>query len=289
MQAPMLQMPETTLGLEISLDEFRLTARLIKEHFGIHLADSKRAMVASRLYRLVREQGFRSYGEFCAAQLVQPSQETLSALVDCISTNHTYFNREPEHFWFLRDKVLPPIIANVKKSGPRDLRVWCAAASSGEEPYTLAMVIREALGSDHPNWQAGLLATDISQQALQKGINGVYATEAVKTLPAPYADRYFDHRPDGTSKVIPNIQREVTFRRFNLRNTTFPFRQPFHAIFCRNVMIYFEDDFRRELLARMSSVLVQGGYFFVGHAETISGLTDNFRVISPGVYRKEVP
>lgn len=274
-------------NLEISEADFQHTARLVREHFGIHLTAAKRAMVASRLFRVVRERGFDSYHSFCQAMLQNPSYETLSLVVDCISTNHTFFNREPEHLWMLRDEVLPELIAAQRRSREQDVRVWCAASSTGEEPYSLAMVLQDALGADYGSWKAGLLATDISQSALKQAETGAYPTEAVRTLPKPWQDRYFDHRPDGISVVKASLRREVTFRRFNLMNTSFPFRNPFHAIFCRNVMIYFEDDTRRALLERMASALAPGGWFFVGHAETISGLTTRFRLVHPGAYRKE--
>ena len=286
MSAP-AQVSGVAPNLEISEADFQHTARLIREHFGIHLTPGKRAMVASRLFKVVRERGFDSYHAFCQAMLQNPTYETLSMVVDCISTNHTFFNREPEHFAVLRDAVLPELIATQKRNREHDIRVWCAAASTGEEPYSLAMVIHEALGADHPSWKAGLLATDISQNALKRAELGTYATEAVRTLPQAWQQRYFDHHPDGTSVVKPNIRREVTFRRFNLMNASFPFRSPFHAIFCRNVMIYFEDDTRRALLDRMADALAPGGWFFVGHAETISGLTNRFRLMHPGAYRKE--
>jgi chemotaxis protein methyltransferase CheR len=274
-------------NLEISDADFLLTARLIRDRFGIHLTDGKRAMVASRLYRAIRELGFESYHEFAVAMLTSPTQDTLSLLVDCISTNHTFFYREPEHFLLLRDEVLPSILAHQRQGRERDLRLWCAASSTGEEPYALAMVIHEVLGAEYGQWQAGLLATDISQGALQKAERAVYPTEAVASLPPAWQTRYFDPQPGGNSVIKAFLRKEVTFRRFNLMNATFPFKQPFHAIFCRNVMIYFEDDTRRALIDRMADALMPGGWFFVGHAETISGLTSRFRNVCPGVYRKE--
>ena len=273
--------------MEISDADFARTSELVRRHFGIHLPEAKRAMVGSRLVRAVRASGCRSFGEYFQRHLQNPDPETLSGLIDAISTNHTYFHREAEHFWLLRDRVLPELMKLPEVAAARDLRVWCAAASSGEEPYTLAMLIKGVTEGLQPAWRGGLLATDISDQALSKARAGVYPTEGTRKLPRELWSRWFVDRPDGTSEVRPELRAEVTYRRLNLMNATFPFKAPFQVIFCRNVMIYFEDDTRRALVERLHHALIPGGYLFIGHAETLSGLGARFTPVQPGVYRKE--
>ena len=274
------------LDIEVTVAEFRSVAALVQKTFGIHLPESKRAMMSCRMYKVVRAAGCGSFAEFYQKHLTNPTPEALSNLANALSTNHTYFNREASHFWFFRDEVLPELIGYQQRAGRRDIRVWCAASSSGEEPYTLAMVIRDALGSRAKDWQGGLLATDISMNALGKARKGTYQTDGAMELPDDMYRKYFRSVGGGMSEVVPDIKREVTFRRFNLMNARYPFKQPFHAVFCRNVMIYFEEDTKKKVVERIYDVTAPGGYLFVGMAETISGLGTRFKSVRPGVYRK---
>lgn len=274
-------------NMHISDEDFRNTAALVRRHFGIHLPESKKGMLGARLFKLVRARGCNSFSEFYKKHLVNPSPETLSLLADNLSTNHTFFNRESEHFWSLRDRYMPELVRSIRRSGQLDFRMWCAASSSGEEPYTLAMVIQDVLGSEASRWTSGLLATDISNNALRKARAGVYPTDAVRTLPAAYHTRWFRDLGNGKSEVVPELKAEVTYRRFNLMNQQLPFKRAFHVVFCRNVMIYFEEDTKRELVERIYRHTAPGGYLFIGHAESINGLGTRFRTVQPGVYRKD--
>jgi chemotaxis protein methyltransferase CheR len=273
--------------MEISPDQFRQVSELVQHNFGIHLPESKRAMMSCRLFKVVRETGCNSFGEYFSRHLRQPSQETLSKLANALSTNHTYFNRESSHFWYLRDRVLPGLIRQQDRAGKRDLRVWCAAASTGEEPYTLAMIIRDALGADVDRWKAGLLATDISMQALSTARRGVYPREGAQELPKELYQKYFHDIDGDRAEVDATLRGDVTFRRFNLINERYPFRQPFHVVFCRNVMIYFEEDTKKQVVENIYRHTAPGGYLFVGHAESINGLGTRFRAVAPGVYRRD--
>jgi chemotaxis protein methyltransferase CheR len=273
--------------MEISLEEFRSVAKLVKGTFGINLPESKRAMMSCRMFKVVRNAGCGSFSEFYSRFLVNPSPETLSSLANALSTNHTYFNRESSHFWYLRDTVLPELIRQQERRGKKDIRLWCAASSSGEEPYTLAMMIREALGSKADSWQGGLLATDISMKALESARRGIYPKDGAMELPENLFRKYFRDVGKGRSEVVPSLKKEVTFRRFNLMNRTYPFREPFHVVFCRNVMIYFEEHTKKEVVERIYDQTAPGGWLFVGHAETISGLGSRFRTVQPGIYRKD--
>jgi len=273
--------------MDITVAEFRAVAALVQETFGIHLPETKRAMMSCRMYKVVRAAGCGSFAEFYDRHLVRPSPETLSTLANALSTNHTYFNREANHFWFLRDTVIPDLIRQQERRGKKDIRMWCAASSSGEEPYTLAMVARDALGHRASNWKGGLLATDISMKALETARRGVYPKDGAMELPDAMYKKYFRDAGRTKVEVVPELKREVTFRRFNLMNTRYPFRQPFHVVFCRNVMIYFEEDTKRDVVNRIYDVTAPGGWLFVGHAETISGLGTRFRAVQPGIYRKD--
>ena len=274
------------LDMAVSDSEFRAVSALVRHNFGIHLPETKRAMMSCRMYKVVRSAGCASFAEFYQEHLVDPTPQALSSLANALSTNHTYFNREASHFGFFQEQVLPELIQRQQKCGRRDLRVWCAAASSGEESYTLAMVMRDALGAQASSWQGGLLATDISGQALSTARKGVYQTDRAMKLPGSLYRRYFRSVGGGRSEVVPLLKREVTHRRFNLMNLRYPFKQSFHAVFCRNVMIYFEEDTKRKVVERIFDVTAPGGYLFVGMAETITGLGSRFQSIRPGVYRK---
>lgn len=272
--------------MEVSPSEFRVVSTLVQRTFGIHLPETKKAMVSCRMYKVVRAAGCGSFSEFYQRHLTKPTPEVLSSLANALSTNHTYFNREASHFWFFRDEVLPELIQNEQRAGRNDIRVWCAASSSGEEPYTLAMVIRDALSSCTGDVQGGVLATDISTTALNKARRGRYSSEGAAGLPRNYYRTFFRSTGDGMSEVVPSIKDEVTFRRFNLMNSRYPFKQPFHAVFCRNVMIYFAEDTKKKVLERIYDATAPGGYLFLGMAESISGLGSRFRATRPGVYRK---
>ncbi len=266
--------------------EFRDLRDLIHRNFGIDLSPEKKDLVVNRLQRVLRKRGladFRAYIEFLERS---PGAEALSELVDRISTNHTYFNREPGHFHFFRDVVLGDLVGRQCAPSERDLRVWCAAASTGEEPYTLAMMMLEALGSEYGSWKAGLLATDLSADALEKAAEGVYTKEAVSRLPENLKTKYFEPYEGGDLRVCARVRNEVVYRRFNLIQSRYSFRVPFHVIFCRNVMIYFDSKTKKSVVDRLYEVTAPGGYLFVGHAESLDRKNCPYEYTRPGVYQR---
>jgi len=257
---------------------------LIHQQVGIRL-DDRESMVNARLRRLARKAGHAEVEPYLREVLADPSPERLSEVVDRLSTNHTFFHREPRHFEQLAG-VLRPVVERRREEGVRDLRVWCAAASFGQEPYTIAMVLREVLGPDAAKWSAGLLATDISSEALQIARQGLYDVDDVARLPAE-RQRWFGPVRDGRRQVRAEIRNDVTYRRLNLVHGPFAFRVPFDVIFCRNVMIYFDLEVRTELVRHLAEVLQPGGYLFISLSETLPqdrGLP--FTYVSPGVYRR---
>jgi chemotaxis protein methyltransferase CheR len=268
----------------ISDSEFRQLAHFIQDHYGIHLKQEKKTLVMGRLNQVLLQMGFSNFTEYINYLKNNPSGEVAATLENKITTNHTFFMREPEHFYFLRDVVLPFVKLTVKS---RDLRIWCAACSTGEEPYTLAMIIDEYFGADKSGWDTKILATDLSGQALATAQEGVYSDHRLDPLPLTWRNHYFQKHGTDDSVVIDRIRREVIFRKLNLMTTQFPFKKKMHAIFCRNVMIYFDNPAKEELIQRFYDILEPGGYLFIGHTESIPRGTSRFIYVMPAVYRKE--
>lgn len=272
--------------MSISDEEFELLRRLIKSRFGINLTDQKKSLVVGRLQKLLRSTGFFSFRDYYEHLTNTPDEGALSELINRISTNHTYFNRESAHFEYFQATALPSIVERLKSRNLRDLRIWCAGCSSGEEAYTLQMLMMEHFGGDYGRWDAGLLATDISERVLDTARSGIYPQERVMQLPEPLQRKYFRRLPDGNSQVVDTVRREITFRRFNLMNERFPFKQSFHIIFCRNVMIYFDQPTREELVGKFNQLTVPGGYLFIGHSETLGRNHALYRYVMPAVFQK---
>ena len=270
----------------ITDEEFLLIRNLIHQRLGIFLTEHKRSLLVTRLNTHIKKRGFCSFREYYDSVLNDKTGEALGFLADQISTNHTFFFREVEHFHFFQDQVLPNLNQNAELQRNRDLRVWCAAASTGEEPYSLAMSIKEFFGSNYSQWKAGLLATDISREALETAEQGVYSDDGVARVPADWRYRYLVKQTNGFWKVKPEIQKEVLFRRFNLMNKQFPFKKQFHVIFCRNVMIYFDQPTIQDLVDRLFKWTVPGGYLFVGHSESLGRIKNPYNFLQPAVYQK---
>jgi len=204
-------------------------------------------------------------------------------LIDKITTNHTFFMREADHFYYFRDTVLPYLTRTVKE---KDLRIWSAGCSTGEEPYTLAMIIDEFLGREKMLWNSKILATDISAKVLDVAQRGIYSNEEIASLPAQWRLNYFKKFNHEKSILIDRIINEVIYRKFNLMEGIFPFKRKFHVIFCRNVMIYFDNKTKDELVNKYYQQLEPGGYLFIGHSESLNRETTRLKYIMPAVYRK---
>ncbi len=269
--------------IKISDDEFRVLADYIKEHSGIHLKEQKKALLVSRLSSLLNEMGMDSLMTYYKHLKEDQEGEELSRLVDRITTNHTYFMREAEHFSFFSETVLPFWEKNAKN---KDLRIWCAASSTGEEPYALAMLLEDYFKMKPVKWDKKLLATDLSLNALSKAKQGVYSADKVKTLSRIWVLNYFDKITKDDYQIKSKLKQEVIFRRFNLMEPVFSFKKKFHVVFCRNVMIYFDNDTKERLIKKIYDQMEYGGYLFIGHSESINRETTEFKYIKPAVYRK---
>lgn len=285
---PSPELPGSYL-MPISDQEFGKLRELIHRRFGINLTEQKRSLLVSRLQKHLREQGFARFQDYFEHLHSDQSERALSDLVDRVSTNHTFFNREKDHFEFFVGTALPSVIGQLRKKGQRDLRVWCAGCSSGEEAYMLLMLMHEFLGAEYPQWNAGILATDISDRVLATANAGIYPEDRIAALPEPLRRKYFQKHSEGQWKVVDALKKEATFRRFNLMNERFPFKNPFHIIFCRNVMIYFDQPTRETLVRKFHQFTVPGGYLFIGHSETLGRDQNLYQYLMPATYQKGMP
>ncbi len=272
--------------IRISISEFHLIATLVKDKLGIHLPDTKLGLVESRLNKELKTRKIQGFSEYFKILEGDRSGTELQNLANIISTNHTFFNRENSHFAYFRDKVLPTMCRAPDINKRKDLRVWCAASSSGEEPIMIMMQMLEYFGMDYNQWTAGLLATDISLEVLAKAKKGEYESANLAHLPATQREKYFDQKPNGNFKVVERILKEITYARFNLVTGSYQFSKMFHCIFCRNVMIYFDNETKEKVINNLYNCLVPGGYLFIGHAESLNGLKHQYQNIQPAVYQK---
>jgi len=273
--------------LSLSDQEFQQIRDLVYSWFGINLTEQKRALVVGRLNRVLRDLKFDTFQEYYDYIVKDDTGHALSVLVDRISTNHTFFYREHDHFDYLKSDILPELIDQQRHMGRKELRIWIAGCSSGEESYMIAMIVRDLLGGEYGQWDVGLLATDISTVALQKAEKGNYTGENVEHLPADYKRKYMSKMPDGTWQVADSLKKMITHRRLNLMRSSFPFKRQFHIIFCRNVMIYFDRPTREGLVERFHRYTVPTGYLFIGHSETLGRSNELYRYIKPAIYRRE--
>ena len=268
---------------EMTEAEYHKLAQLIYSVSGISLKDSKQSLLTSRLAGALQQSGRKNFTEYYNALVSDRSGAAVAQLVDRITTNHTYFMREPAHFHYFRDTVLPYLKRTVTD---RDLRVWCAACSTGEEAYTLAMVLDEFLDADKARWDSRVLATDLSEKVLKDAARGAYAADRIEPLPPLWKQKYLARLPDGSFGVAERIKKEVIFRRFNLIDPVYPFKKKFHAIFCRNVMIYFDAPTRESIINKLYDMTEPGGYLFIGHSEAIDRAKSKYMYVMPAVYRR---
>lgn len=269
--------------IKITDEEFNLLANLIKKYSGINLSYEKKTLIVGRLSNIVRTKNLNTFKEYYEILKNDNDGKELSLLIDKITTNHTYFMRESEHFNYLSNTVLPNIKKNITN---KDLRLWCAASSSGEEPYTLAMILADFFESEAFLWDKKLLATDLSLTVLEEAKRGIYSKEKINSLPKIWVLNYFNKINENQYQIKDSIKKEVIYRRFNLLEQSFPFKKKFHIIFCRNVMIYFDNKTKEELINKLYDSLEIGGYLFIGHSESINRETTNFKYVKPAIYKK---
>jgi len=272
---------ETTQGqreFEFVDRDFRRVCSLIHTHAGIALADSKRDMVYSRLSRRLRALGLETFGDYLN-WLEREGSDEWQSFVNALTTNLTSFFREEHHFEHLR-QLLPKL-----RQGSAKLRIWCSAASTGEEPYSIAITACEAFGSLTPPVE--IIATDIDTAVLATAQRGVYPLERIERLSQERRRAYFQRGTgsnDGMVRINPALQALISFSSLNLLDERYPISGPFAAIFCRNVMIYFDKPTQREILARMKPMLEPCGLLYAGHSESFFHAADLFRNLGRTIY-----
>lgn len=270
--------------LNLTDNEFQRLTSYMQTKFGINLTH-KRTLVEGRLNNYLLERGIKSYSEYLDIVMADGTGNEITTIINKLTTNHTFFMREPEHYNFLRNTILPNLEKTLKT---KEIRIWSAGCSSGEECYTTAMLLDDYFGTKKSQWDSRILATDISMKVLTKASEGIYQNEGMKDLPPSWITKYFKSINKEDSQINETIKKEVIFKTFNLMD---PMPQkyiqnPFDLIFCRNVMIYFDMKTKTDLVNRFYTALKPGGYLFVGHAESVQRDATLFEYIKPAIYRR---
>lgn len=271
--------------MSLSDKEFQKISEFMYRHCRLNLHDGKKELVQTRLNKRLRQLGIDNYDSYLKFVESEPGGNELTIMVDSLTTNMTYFFRENEHFEYLKNEVF----SKINSRNTNRLRIWSAGCSSGEEPYSMAIVMKENIpGIDFMD--ALILASDISTRVLQQGVAGEYSVEALKHTNPALRNKYFDRcdEKNGVKKfrVKDSVKKLVKFRQLNLMDT-WPIQGKFDIIFCRNVMIYFDKQTQQELLGRFYNALHPGGLFLVGHSESLAGVTSDFKYVGPMIYGRE--
>ncbi|MFN8057661.1 MAG: protein-glutamate O-methyltransferase CheR [Vicinamibacterales bacterium] len=270
---------------EPSERELETIIKLVYERTGITLTSGKRSLVTTRLQKRLRELSLDSYGDYLQYLDRDTSGQELVKFIDAMATNHTWFFREEQHFQLLGQRVLPELL---KRSGGQ-IRGWCAASSTGEEPYTIVVSLLEAMPSGRQA-SISLLASDISTKALRTATNGVYPLDRVKNVPLPILRKYFERGQgdaEGLARVAPHVRRLVEYRRLNLLEIG-DLGQRFDFIFCRNVMIYFDKTVQQRVVNMLERHLAPGGYLFIAHSEGLMGITHQLTWVAPAAFQRRL-
>ncbi|HDH11213.1 MAG TPA: chemotaxis protein CheR [Nitrospirae bacterium] len=281
-----------TFKAALSEKDFKRLSKFIHSECGIKMPDSKKTMLESRLQKRLRRLRLTSFTEYCD-YLFSPQgiENELVHMIDVVTTNKTDFFREPGHFDYLAQKALPELIALHGAGIRKNLMVWSAGCSTGEEPYTLAIVLSE-FTERCPGFKFRylILATDISTEVLEKAKHGIYEHERVDPLPPGMKKKYLlkgKNKSSGLVRIVPELRSKVRFRRLNFLEGDFGMREHMDIIFCRNVIIYFDRPTQEKLLIRFCRHLGPGGYIFMGHSETLHGMNLPLAQVAPTIYRKQ--
>ena len=273
----------------LSNAEFHRFQEMILREAGINLNQSKRALVESRVARRLRSLEYQTYGQYLTFLEGQPlNSAEWQEMINCITTNKTDFFRENHHFEFLRNRVVPEARARAAQGDSKQLRIWSAACSTGEEPYSIAITLREAFGADR-SWDVKILASDIDTNVLAVGEAGIFAPERFQGVPEPIKRRYFLRRKDdGALMAKDDLKSLIRFRRINFVDPAWPIRTAFDVIFCRNVIIYFNRATQERLFERLVQYLKPTGYLLVGHSENLHWMNTRLVPVQNTVYRRRL-
>ena len=259
---------------------------LIYKETRINLGDSKRELVTARLGKRLRATGSPSFDDYCRNMKKNDGGGELYHLIDAISTNHTFFFREINHFNYLEKTILPSF-SRGEFGNSSNLKVWSCACSTGEEPYSLAITL-ESFFQKNPGCEWNMQCSDISTRVLDFASKGIYERERIKQVKPEWQRKYFqkgEREMDGYFRVHPKLARKLNFQRINLFQNSFPWKEKFDIIFCRNVMIYFDRDTQEKLVNRLAKHLTPGGYLMIGHAESLAGVHHPYATVKPAIYQ----
>lgn len=268
--------------IKISDHDFEVFTEFLKKNFGINLT-KKRTLIEGRMNNYLLRKGYSDYTTYLQELFKDPSGEEVNNVINFLTTNYSYFMREWEHFEFYKNTILPNMKELIKNF---DLRVWSAGCSTGEEPYMLAMLTDEFFDHDRALWDKKILATDISEKVLSQARSGIYDNASLEKVPKTWMSHYFTRLDKESYQIKEALRKEVIFRRFNLMEPVFPFKKKFHVIFCRNVMIYFDNETKHNLVQKYYDATEEGGYLIVGQSESIDRTSIKYNYVMPSVYRK---
>jgi len=277
----------TANNVVLSESEFRKISDMVYTHCGINLHDGKKELVRARLAKRLRLGNFRTFPEYMRHVLEDKTGKEFSLLIDSISTNLTSFFREGRHFEFLKEKFLPQVLERKRKKRNFRIRAWSAGCSSGEEPYSIAITLHEAIAGQG-RWDVKILATDISTRMLETARKGIYNKERIGPVPLLQRNKYLILRHQNGRKafeVSKSLRDAIIFKYLNLQQK-WPITGPLDFIFCRNVMIYFDKPTQQHLISRFWDLLDSGGILFTGHSESLTGIKHRFSYIQPTIYMK---
>ena len=273
--------------LRMTEEEFKLLSDLIYNYCGLTFTGSQKILFQKRVKSRVEKLRLSSFKEYYQFLKYDPKrEEELKTLVDILTVNETYFFREPAQFDALLNHVLPEIA----KAGHKNIKIWSAACSTGAEPYTIAILLKEKKPLE-PSYKIDIIGTDISISALEEARKAIYTEAAFRTTPPQYKEKYFTKTPDGYYQLKPEIKRMVTFRYLNLLNKTqMSMMKNIHVIFCRNVLIYFDIEAKKKVVESFYQSLVKGGYLFIGQSESLFKVTNLYKLVPTSkvlLYKKE--
>jgi len=269
---------------EITDSEFNRIREFIKANYGINMGDEKKSLIYSRLRTTVLRLGFSDFSQYFDYLIKDKTGKEIINFENRVTTNHTFFMRETDHFDYFRDTVLPYMEDTYKRQ--REINLWCAACSSGEEPNTLQMIMQDYFEKKPESWNTEILATDISTSVLDKAVHSVYPNERISSLPDNWRKKYFRKYDENHSVVVDAIKKNIIYRKFNLMEERYSFKKKMHIIFCRNVMIYFDNNTRDAVVRKLYAATEDGGYLFIGHSESLTHTDTEYKYIMPAVYRK---
>ncbi len=263
--------------------EFIVIRDFAKKHLGVNFSAEKKALIYARLRNRVNELGLSGFEEYINYAASDNTGKEMIFLTNKLTTNHTYFMREKDHFYYLTEQIFPIIEKHFGLQ--KDLRLWCAGCSSGEEAYMLSMFI-DMYFKSKPSWNTNILATDISTKVMSKAIRAVYSNNSLENLEKSMIMDYFEKYDDENVIVKKKLRDKITFRRNNLIYDDFKFKKKMQIIFCRNVMIYFDNDTKMKLIKKFYDATEPGGFLFISHSESLTHLNSDYEFAMPGIYRK---